>query len=79
MHHHPHKISIVPKDEPIAQGDTRTYSYDVAPGESIVKFVMTYVDPAGNPAAAFDRVNDLSMKVTSPFRHAGSIPTGMRT
>lgn len=66
MYDHRHKISIVPEDEPIAQGDTRTYSYDVAPGESIVKFVMTYVDPAGNPAAAFDRVNDLSMKVTSP-------------
>jgi hypothetical protein len=60
------KISIIPEDEPIAQGQTRTYRYDVAPGESVIKFVMSYVDPAGNPAAAFDRINDLSMRVTSP-------------
>ena len=66
MYDHRHKISIIPENEPITQSETRTYTYDVAPGESIVKFVMTYVDPAGNPAAAFDRVNDLSMKVRSP-------------
>ncbi|MCK5940775.1 MAG: hypothetical protein KAI24_02300, partial [Planctomycetes bacterium] len=60
------KISIIPEDEPIQQGQVRTYRYDVAPGEPIIKFVMTYLDPAGNPAAAFDRINDLSMRVTSP-------------
>lgn len=60
------KISIIPEDTPITQGATHIYSFSVAPGESIVKFVMSYVDPAGNPAAAFDRVNDLSMRVTQP-------------
>ena len=60
------KISIIPEDTPITQGDTHTYTYNVESGESIVKFVMSYVDPAGNPAAAFDRVNDLSMRVTQP-------------
>ncbi|MFK7739344.1 MAG: S8 family serine peptidase [Planctomycetota bacterium] len=60
------KITIIPEDKPIVQGATHTYDFDVASGESIVKFVMTYVDPAGNPAAAFDRINDLTMRVTSP-------------
>ena len=27
---------------------------------------MTFVDPAGNPAAALARINDLSLKVTAP-------------
>lgn len=60
------KISIVPEDVPISQGQTRVFRYDVAPGESILKCVMTYLDPAGNPAAAFDRVNDLTMTVIAP-------------
>ncbi|HEB54179.1 MAG TPA: hypothetical protein ENI87_13080, partial [bacterium] len=61
-----HKISIIPEDVTITQGATRTFQYEVDPGESIVKFVMTYLDPAGNPAAAFDRVNDLTMRVIQP-------------
>ena len=60
------KITIVPEDAPITQGATHVYNFNVAPGESIVKFVMTYLDPAGNPAAAFDRINDLTMRVTRP-------------
>ncbi|MFK7740554.1 MAG: S8 family serine peptidase [Planctomycetota bacterium] len=60
------KISIIPEDVTITQGATRTYRFEVEPGESIVKFVMSYLDPAGNPAAAFDRVNNLDMRVTQP-------------
>ncbi len=38
----------------------------VDPGEPALKVTMTYADPAGNPAASRHRVNDLSLKVTSP-------------
>jgi serine protease AprX len=60
------KISIIPEDVAITQGSTHTYEFNVEPGESILKICMTYLDPAGNPAAAFDRVNDLSLRVVAP-------------
>ncbi|MBD3868529.1 MAG: hypothetical protein IFK94_10440 [Acidobacteria bacterium] len=38
----------------------------VDPGEPALRVTMTYADPAGNPAASQHRVNDISVKVTSP-------------
>jgi hypothetical protein len=61
-----HKIAIVPEDEPIQQGQTHTYQVEVLPGETVLKVCLTYLDPAGNPAAALDRINDLTLRVTSP-------------
>ena len=60
------KISIIPEDVAITQGQTHTYEFAVNPGETILKVCMTYLDPAGNPAAAFDRVNDLTLRVVDP-------------
>ncbi|MCB9877437.1 MAG: S8 family serine peptidase [Planctomycetes bacterium] len=60
------RIAIVPEDVPIVQGATHEYRFEVLPGETDLKVVMTYLDPAGNPAAAFDRVNDLNLRVESP-------------
>tara|TARA_R110002072_G_scaffold46591_10_gene129168 strand:+ start:190989 stop:194417 length:3429 start_codon:yes stop_codon:yes gene_type:complete len=60
------KISIIPEDVPITQGASHTYEFNVNPGESVLKICMTYLDPAGNPAAAFDRINDLDLRVTAP-------------
>jgi serine protease AprX len=61
-----HKIAIIPENAPIQQGQTHTYQVEVLPGETVLKVCMTYLDPAGNPAAAFDRVNDLTLRVSSP-------------
>lgn len=66
MYNRRDKISIIPEDRPITQGATHTYKFDVNPGESILKICMTYLDPAGNPAAAFDRINDLDLRVIAP-------------
>lgn len=66
MYNRRDKISIIPEDVNIQQGNTHTYTFNVAPGESILKICMTYLDPAGNPAAAFDRVNDLDLRVIQP-------------
>ncbi|MBL8755762.1 MAG: S8 family serine peptidase, partial [Planctomycetes bacterium] len=60
------RLTIIPEDVPITQGATHTYSIQVAPGETQLKICMTYLDPAGVVAAAIDRVNDLSLTVTSP-------------
>lgn len=61
-----HRMTIIPEDVPITQGATHTYSIQVAPGETSLKVCMTYLDPAGIVAAAIDRVNDLTLRVTSP-------------
>lgn len=61
-----HKLAIVPEDTPIQQGQTHTYQVEVLPGETLLKVCMTYLDPAGNPAAAIDRINDLTLRVLTP-------------
>ena len=66
MYNRRDKISIIPEDVPITQGATHTYEFEVNPGESNLKICMTYLDPAGNPAAAFDRCNDLDLRVIAP-------------
>lgn len=61
------KIAIIPEFAPISQGGQHVYEFEVVPGETSLKFCMTYLDPAGNPAASFDRVNDLDLRIESPF------------
>ncbi len=60
------RMMIIPEDKPIQQGQTHTYFIDVAPGTPILKVCMSYLDPAGSPAAALARVNDLTLEVTQP-------------
>jgi serine protease AprX len=66
MYNRRDKISIIPEDVPITQGSTHTYHFDVTPNESVLKICMTYLDPAGNPAAFVDRINNLDLRVVSP-------------
>lgn len=60
------KISFI--DESVILQNTQTAEFNVLvdPGEPALRFTMTYADPAGNPAASIDRINDLTLKVTSP-------------
>ncbi len=60
------KFTIIPEDVPITQGATHTYQVSVLSGETTLKVCMTYLDPAGVPAAAIDRINDLTLRVISP-------------
>ena len=60
------RFTVVPEDRPIAQGSTHGYQVNVLAGETTLKVCMTYLDPAGNPAAALDRVNDLTLRVVAP-------------
>jgi serine protease AprX len=50
----------------LAQGQKATYPVDVAPGQGELKVTMTYPDPPGTPSSSVHRVNDVSLKVTSP-------------
>jgi hypothetical protein len=50
----------------LAQGQKATYPVVVAPGQGELKVTMTYPDPPGTPSSSVHRVNDVSLKVTSP-------------
>ncbi|NIM02047.1 MAG: peptidase S8, partial [Acidobacteria bacterium] len=59
-------ISFIDESVVLANMETVQYVAIVDPGEPALRFTMTYADPAGNPAAAMHRINDISLKVTSP-------------
>ena len=45
---------------------TNSYQFQVDPGEPALNVTMVYTDPKGTPGAAVHRINDLSLRVTSP-------------
>ena len=60
------RMAVVAEDRPITQGATHTHMVNVRNGETALKVVMTYLDLPGNPAAALQRVNDLTLRVVHP-------------
>jgi hypothetical protein len=63
------KIFVVDEADPLQNLSSKTYDVRVAPGEPVLKVCMTYADPPGNPTdppTDPERVNDLTVKATSP-------------
>ncbi len=60
------KTLIIAEDDPLLQGQSASYTVNVAAGESELKACMTFLDPQGNPASALASINDLTLRVTSP-------------
>jgi hypothetical protein len=60
------KMVIIDETEVIGQLETATFAVGVAPGELELKVTMTWADPPGLPASSQDRINDLTLRVTSP-------------
>ena len=60
------KTFIIDEVDVMTQGQTRSWAINVAPGESALKICLNWAEPAGNPAAAQQLVNNLSLRVTSP-------------
>jgi hypothetical protein len=60
------KVLIVNETDLVTNGQTRSYQVCIAPNEPVASFTLCYIDPQGNPAAAQARINDLSLRVTSP-------------
>jgi hypothetical protein len=58
--------SIVDETDVLTPLSRKTYNVSVAPGETELNVTMVYNDPAGTVGAARARINDLSLKVTSP-------------
>ncbi|RKG96305.1 hypothetical protein D7V97_35755 [Corallococcus sp. CA053C] len=61
------KTSIIDESDLLSPLGVRTYNVSVSPGETELNVTMAYTDPMGTVGAAVTRVNDLSVRVTSPF------------
>ncbi|HBL27916.1 MAG TPA: peptidase S8 [Acidobacteria bacterium] len=57
---------VVDAGTPLQLGGTATYNLNVAAGTGELKVTMVYPDPPGTTSATLHRINDLSLKVTSP-------------
>ncbi|WNG21680.1 S8 family serine peptidase [Cystobacter fuscus] len=60
------RTSIIDETDALFPMGVRTYDARVAPGETELNVTMVYTDPMGTVGAAQARVNDLSLRVTSP-------------
>ncbi len=57
---------IIDETEVLAPLDTYMTTLTVAPGAPELKATLVYTDPMGTPGAAVHRINDLTLRVTSP-------------
>ena len=57
---------IVDETDVLTQGSSSRWDITVGANEAELRIAMHHAEPAGNPAAALHRVNDLSLRVTSP-------------
>ncbi|MEX2219349.1 MAG: S8 family serine peptidase [Phycisphaerales bacterium] len=76
------KHFVVNADEPLANAQTRAYSLTVGPAEPEFRATMVYPDPAPLTVAGQNRVNDLTLRVTSPngtvyWGNNGMVPTNI--
>jgi len=55
-----------PEEDVLTQGQTASYDFNVSPGEPQLRVTMCYIDPMGPSSSNQHRINDLSLRVTSP-------------
>ncbi|MEC7583600.1 MAG: S8 family serine peptidase [Planctomycetota bacterium] len=60
------KTFIVDETDILTQGQFTRWNVTVAQGETELKIVLNYAEPAANPTAAATLINDLSLQVTAP-------------
>jgi hypothetical protein len=57
---------VIDETRRLTVGQTATYAIEVLPGETELRVTMAYPDPPGTTSASLHRINDLSLRVTSP-------------
>jgi subtilisin-like proprotein convertase family protein len=60
------KIGFINETEVLENLESVEFVAFVEPGEPELRATMVYADPMGSPAASVHRVNDLTLKLTSP-------------
>jgi len=58
--------AVIDETEVLQQGGTYTRNLMVEAGTEELRATMSYVDPMGTPGAKVHRINDVTLKVTSP-------------
>ncbi len=66
MYDNRNSMFLVDETDVLTQGNTTRWDVTVAPGTPQLKIVLAYNEPAGNPAASVQLVNNLSLRVTAP-------------
>lgn len=51
---------------PLRMLESASYELEVEPGESLLAATLCYIDPSGTTSASIHRINDLSLRVSSP-------------
>jgi len=59
-------MMIIDESDVIAPFETASYSFDVSAGEPELRVTMCYIDRMGPTSGSPHRINDLSLRVTSP-------------
>ncbi|HEB53907.1 MAG TPA: hypothetical protein ENI87_11700, partial [bacterium] len=57
---------LIDETDVLTQGQVRSWGIAVAAGEPSLKVCLNWNEPAGNPAASQQLINNLSLRVTSP-------------
>ncbi len=57
---------IVDETDVLQNLEKNVYALTVSPSQPELRVTMTFLDPAGNPAATLHTINDLNLRVTSP-------------
>jgi hypothetical protein len=59
-------LEVVDQTEPLQELDVHTWTAIVPSGQSELKVTLVYTDRAGTTSSTLHRINDVSVKVTSP-------------
>lgn len=59
-------LSVVDESVLVRNAESAEFNTWVEAEQPVLAATMTWADPAGNPAAALHRINDLTLKLTSP-------------
>lgn len=60
------RLIFIDETDILTNMQTATYTANVLPGEAELKATLVFADPPGSPSASQHRINDLTLKVTSP-------------
>ncbi|MCP3904883.1 MAG: S8 family serine peptidase, partial [Planctomycetes bacterium] len=66
MYDHRFKMVIVDETDVLTNLDDTTHYVDVEAGEPALRATLVYADPGGTTSSSLHRINNLSLRVTSP-------------
>ncbi|MDP6410243.1 MAG: S8 family serine peptidase [Planctomycetota bacterium] len=66
LHDRRDELFVVDETDLLTHLQSKSYSLEVEPGQGIFKATLVYLDPAGTTSSSLHRINDLSLRATSP-------------